>query len=1046
MMCLYILRLRKSAQALAMLMLFVSASALAQSGEQEAARRGTVFDNYGNPIEGVTIRIKGDSVAGSDQEGHFSLPANVSDAVTFEHPDFYTHSVTIADGSLVTVTATDSDGSETTEYFVVRLYSRYLQRPDRNNVLYGTKDREEQTGAVSTVYTDQLTTTLAPTVAYSLAGRFPGLYLSQDRGFRSPVTDNNYISDLGGNLPRNFLGAPSDNTEFTIGLRGQAPVVVIDGVQRDIMSIDPESIESVSVLKDALSTVLLGMRSSRGVILITTKKPDTKGFKLSFTGQVGVQSALNLPKPLSAYQYAYLLNEALQNDNKTPVYTAEDFAAFRNGSDPVSRPNVDWYDAIMKESSPISSYNLNVSGGGKVARYSISGSFMNQQGLFRTSDINTYQTNSELKRYTINSNIAVDVTQNFTVDISLFARIQDGVQPGAGMSNLLGQILTTPNSAYPVYNPNGSYGGNVSYQSNLMARAINSGYIQDNSRDAIANIGLHYNLDQFVKGLSATALTNISTQSITALVRTKQNTVFKYTPNESGEGGIYTQYGIAVPQSNGFATVSSSRFWYGQFALDYERSFGKHTIGGKLFADHRIVTINYDLPQQPTNLAVKANYNFAGKYFLEGAYTRSHHNSYAEGRQWGSFYAAGLGWDLAKESFLQDLPWLDQLKLRGVYGQTGNGIDNSGYYIFRQTYSAAIQDGSYNLGFGRSLGVGMRENSPLANPNITWEKAHKVDVGVDVSMMNDHWQFTADYYHDNYYDLLQTRGKSIALIGFTYPQENIGKKLYKGIELSMTYQNNIGNFNYFFTGNWSRSSSKIVFQDEQARAFDYNRVTGQPVGYFYGYVADGFFTSEADAASGAKLENIPVQPGDIKYRDLNSDGVINQYDQTVIGNTKPLSFYGLTAGFNFKGFDVSVLFQGAYNRDMYVMNGITDAGFQVVGQSYGQAYEQILGRWTPETAETATYPRLTAGNNINNTQSSSFWVRSGDYVRVKNISIGYTLPARISNRYSISQVKFFVNAQNLFTKAAYDAVDPEVGSFTNYPIMRVISAGLNIKL
>ncbi|MCD9014828.1 SusC/RagA family TonB-linked outer membrane protein [Parachryseolinea silvisoli] len=1044
MICLYITRLRRSALALLMLMFFISKSMLAQSVVQESVRGGTVLDSYGNPIEGVTIQVKGDSVAGSDSEGNFVLLASVKngDVLAFEHPDFYVQTLILGTETSVRI----KDDSQTSERFNVTLFSRYLHSPEELYVLYGKADRRSQIGSISTIHTEQLNTTPAPTVAYALAGRLPGLYLSQSNGFRVPATGNNYTVDLGGNVPRYFLGAPSDNTEFGISLRGQAPVVVIDGVQRDIYSIDPDNIESVSVLKDAFSSLLLGMRSSRGVLLITTKRPDKQEFKLSFTGQVGVQSALNMPKPLPAFQYAYLLNEALQNDNKAAVYTNADFEAFKNGTDPIRRPNVDWYDQALRSSAPMSSYNLNISGGGRVARYSISGSYMNQQGLFITSSQNSYQTNAEQKRYTISSNVAVDVTDDFLVDVSLFARVQDGSQPGAGTGALLSQILETPNSAYPIYNPNGSYGGNVSYQTNLMARLINSGYIEDNSRDVLANIGLHYNLNDVVQGLTANAVTNISTQNITALTRSQQNTVFQYVPSESGEGGKYTQYGSAIAQSNNFAPVSTSRLWYAQLSLDYDRMFGKHHVVGKLFGDRRVVTINYDLPQTPSNLAARVQYDYEGKYFAEGAFTRSHVNVYAPGMQWGSFYAAGLGWDLSKEVFLQDVAWLDQFKLHGVYGKTGNGIDNSGYYIFRQTYSRTFTDGTYQQGFGRTNGTGLWENSPLANPNITWEKAHKLDVGVDVSVLDNHLQLTADYYYDRYYDLLQNRGKNIALIGFAYPQENIGENLYKGLELSATYQNNLGDFNYFLTGNWSRMATEVVFLDEQKRVYDYNRVTGESVGAYYGYIADGFFSSTADVASSAKLENITVQPGDIKYRDLNGDDVINQYDQTIIGRNKPLSYYGVTAGFNFKGFDVSVLLQGAYNRDQYIRDAVVDAGFQVTGQSYGQAYEQILGRWTPETAETATYPRLSTSNNFNNTQTSSFWVRSGDYMRLKNVSIGYTLPFRISNRYGISQLKFFVNGQNLFTAASYDAVDPEVTSFRNYPIMRVISGGINIKL
>lgn len=1031
-----------------LIMLLGANLALAQSGGENSnslfSGRGIILDDFANPVSGVLVKIGGDSVGISNNEGYVDLTTGNNSVLTFEHPLFYKRTYSLQKHEYIPVAGRDSV-QNVTNFFTVRLSASYLQQRDRISVLYGDTERKRNTGAVSSATTGQVSTTLGPTLAYSLAGRLPGLYLSQVRGFRNPVTDNNYRPDLGGNIPRTFLGAPSDNTEFLIALRGQSPVVVIDGVQRDIFSIDPENIESVSVLKDALSSLFLGMRSSRGVLLIKTKQPNADGFRLSFTGQMGVQTPLSMPEPLPAFQYAYLLNEALQNDGRSPIYTNEDLAAFRNGTDPVGHPDVNWYKTILRESAPVSSYNLNVSGGGNVARYSISGSFMDQQGLFKTSDRNSYETNAGLKRYLISSNVAVDVTDRFTIDVSLFARIQDAVQPGAGMNALLSQLLITPNNAYPVINPNGSYGGNVSYQQNLMALATNSGYIQDNSRDAIANIGLDYDLEKFVKGLSVRALTNVSTQNITALIRNKQNTVFEYRPSSSGEGGTYTQYGSAVPQSNSFSPVSSARFWYGQVSLDYNRSFGAHTLGGKLLADQRIVTINYDLPQKPANLAARVQYDFRGKYFVDAAFTRSHHNGYAEGKQWGSFYAFGLGWDIAREAFLRNSR-INELKLRGVFGRTGSGIDNAGYYIFRQTYSQTFTDGTYDQGFSRSIGTGMTENAPLANPNITWEKADKLNVGVDVSVLHNHLRFTADYYYDHYFDLLQVRGKSIALIGFTYPQENIGKTLYKGTELSATYQNNIGNFNYFITGNWSQMASKIVFQDEQARLYSYNRVTGQPVGHFYGYVAEGLFSSQAEAASAAKLEGVAVQPGDIRYKDLNEDGAINQYDQTVIGNDKPLSYYGLTGGFSLKGFDVSVLLQGVYNRDIYVMNSAVDAGFAVIGQAYGQAYEQILGRWTPETAATATYPRLTAGNNINNTQASSFWVRSGDYFRVRNLSVGYTLPFKLSNRFNISQVRLFLNGQNLFTKADDEYVDPEVTSVTSYPVLKVVSAGLNIKL
>jgi len=1035
--CLYNFTSKKCRVIFTMLMM---AGPLVFSQAVQGRRKGIVIDEYGNAVPGAVITVKGTDVSvKSDLGGLFDVPEQQGVLMT-DHPSFYHYEMSTSRlQNMVLPSAPDAS-------VVVRLSSRYLTARDTLSVLYGATSKNRSLGAISTIYTNQLSTTPGPNILYALAGRLTGLAVTQNRGFRSPATDNNYVQDLGGQVPRYGLGATSDNNnfEYFIGLRGQAPVTVIDGVQRDLYSIDPENIESVSVLKDAYSSLLLGMRSSRGVLLITTKQPTDAGFQLSFTGQMGVQSPGKMPQPLSSYQYAYLLNEALQNDGKAPIYTGDDFAKYRDGSDPYRHPDVDWYKTVLRDGAPIQSYNLNVSGGNRVARYAVSGSYLNQQGLFNTSSINPYNTNSGLKRYAINSTVAVDVSEDFAVNLSLFARVQDGNQPGGNQGAILSNLLGTPNNAYPVYNPNGSYGGNVSYPNNLWAQTINSGYIQDNTRDAFATIDLKYDLHRVVKGLTAKATTNISTQNVSALIRSKQSTVFEY--KEIDGEPVYTQYGAAVPQSNGFSSVSSARFWYGQFSLDYQRRFGQHGIAAKLFADKRVVTLNYDLPQKPANLAASAEYDFDRRYFVQGAFDRGFYNGYADGKQWGSFYAFGLGWALNRERFLNDVAWLNQLKLRATYGRTGNGIDNTGYYIFRQTYSRSVTAGTYTLGFGRNLGIGSTENSPLANPNLTWEKGKKLDVGFDVSVLSNHLQFTADYYRDRYYDLLQTRGKSIALIGFTYPQENIGENRYEGVELSATYQNHVGKFNYFITGNWSQMKTKVIFSDEQKRLYDYNRTTGSAVGSYYGLLADGFFQSAGEAATAAKPENVSaVQPGDIQYKDLNGDGVINQYDQTIFGGNKPYSMYGITAGFSYSGFDVSVLLQGVYNRDIYVMNNVIDAGFQAIGQSYGQAYQQVLGRWTPETAATATYPRLTAGNNVNNTQFSSFWLRNGDYLRIKNVSIGYTLPFKLTQRYNVPQVRVFVNGQNLFTHAAYDMQDPEV-PFYNAPILKVISAGLHVKL
>ena len=999
---------------------------------------GITLNSYGNPIPYVSIfNANNDSITTSDENGYFELPQDSYSKIYLEHPEYFVQKASV--GSL-----------KAEDTMRVNLTERMLKNPQKLDILYGTVDKNEYLGSASTVYTNELTSTLAPTYYYSLPGRLAGLYTQQTRGIRNPNIAGNSNSGIIGNIPVLGNSAPSDNTEFLLSLRGQSPVTVVDGVQRDISSIDPENIESISVQKDALSSILLGMRSSRGLLLVTTKKPDVEGFEVSFTGQAGIQEQLNRPEPLESYEYAYLLNEALQNNGSAPVYTPNDFDAYRNGDNPILYPNNNWYDQVLEDTAPISSYNLNVKGGNETAKYFVGLGYFNQQGHFTTSEMNNYDTNLELNRYLITTKLAIEVTDDLDLDLSLFGRIEDGIQPGAGLNNILSSIYTTPNNAYPVRNPDGSFGGNVSFNNNIVSQTVNSGYIKDNKKDAIASIDLNYNLGKFVDGLSLRALSNISTQNRSATVRNKRALVYEYTPGEEGTEDSYSPFGTLDSQVNDFVSVASTRYWYGQLALNYEKDFGPHSIDAKVLGDQYVVSLNYDLPQKPADIATDIKYNFDERYFIEGAVNYSYYNRYRPGDQWGLFYAFGLGWDISRENFLAEADWLTQFKIRGVYGKTGSGIDNSGYYIWRQSFQEfAFGDETYLQGYSDALGNGTAENTPLANPDITWEKGDKLNLGVDLAFFQDKLRLTGDYYYDEYSDLLQVRGRNIALIGFEYPLENIGRNLYKGIEASITYQNNIADFNYFVTANWSQRDSEVLFMDEQFRQEEYNRRTGRPVGASFGLVADGFFTSVEEIEQSAVIEGFDIQPGDIKYEDLNNDGVINQFDQKAIANTKPLTFYGFNAGFNFKGFEMSVMLQGVYNRDIYVSDNILLGGFQTVGQTYGQAYRPAIARWTPETADTALYPRLTAGGNTYNSNpndwQSSFWVQSGDYLRVRNLSVSYTLPARLTRDFFESRVKIFANGSNLYTWSDYDLVDPEVTNFTNYPLLRTISGGLNIK-
>ncbi|MDC2365159.1 SusC/RagA family TonB-linked outer membrane protein [Bacteroides ovatus] len=906
-------------------------------------------------------------------------------------------------------------------------------------------------GASSTVYTNDLIKYQSATILTGLQGRLKGLNVSPFRGMQLLRTDANTKSDIVGAIPNVGGGIYGDNSEFLISARGQSPVAIVDGVERDLYSIDPEAIESVTIQKDALSNMFLGMRSSRGALIITTKNPDAKGgFHLSLTGKFGISSALKSgPNPLSAYQYAYLLNEALLNDGKSPLYTYDDFEAYRNGTSPYLHPDVNWKDAIMNNSTTSQAYNLNVTGGGRVAQYFVSLGYYSENGLFKTSDANSYNTNFKYNRYLITSKVNINVTDEFKVSMSLMGRIEKGNQPGGisgtGYSDLLSNVWQTPNNAYPVLNPNGTYGGNASYTQNLYAQTTGSGYISSNTRDVVGTINLKYDFDKLVRGLSVGATGNISSQVRNAIVRTKQAQVFQYSITQQGNEA-YDKYGDVSSQTNSYRSVSTYQYMYGKMYVDWERQFGMHGVKASLWGDTRTILNNYDLPMIPSNIGQKVEYNYDNKYFAQAAVTESYYNRYDNGRRWGTFWAVGLGWDISKEKFMEASK-IDQLKLRATYGHTGNGIDNAGYFSYLKRYN---EDGGfwYSNGTSMSNGGSVSEISPLANTLLTWEKGRKVNVGLDLTLLKNRLTLSADYYNDYYYDILQSRGKSIQLLGIAYPAENIGKTRYYGLETQLSWQDHIGKVNYYVSANWSMEQNKRLFMDEQYVPYDYLKMTGQPTGTIYGLVATGFLTAK-DIADGYPVMNgfNNIQAGDVKYKDMNGDGEINEFDRTVIGGDKPTCYFGIDLGFEWKGLEVTALIQGAYNRDLYNSDRTLLEGFQVIGQSYGQAYTNLLNRWTPETAETATYPRLTAGGNMynyGNNWNSSLFVQNGNYIRLKNATVSYKLPENFCRNYLGGlRVKIFVQGQNLLTWSRTRLQDPEV-TFTSYPLQRTITTGINL--
>lgn len=1016
---------------IAMLCLFVGYhSVLARSFRQSANGLPVkIVDEYGKPLLGAKVYSLADELLGeTDETGKVRVEVVAGAEIIVRHPAYYPKTIAATSGIRVAMVA------------------NYLKQEETRDVLYDKKTDQNLLGAVSSVYNNQLKTTPTPLYLNALTGRLPGFYTQESSGFRSALSTAITANDLAGSLPTDdtkYSSSLSDNSEVFFRLRGQQPVTIIDGVQREIYSIDPESIESITVAKDALSSILLGQRSSRGVLQITTKKGVAGPPRISFTAQTGMQEALKVPEPLSAYQYAYLYNEALANVGRLPAYSQEEFELFRNGNSPLLYPDVNWYDAVLRNSSPITKYNLGVNGGIRNARYALSLSYLNQEGMFKESNEFDYATNVSQSRYLINSSIDVDVTKDFTIGLQLFGRIQDGRQPGAGTSNIMNALFATPNNAYPIFNDNGSYGGSPQFRTNIYQQVTGSGYLIDNARDVFANLDFNYKFDQWLPGLYAKGKVNVSATSSSLVNRNRQQPVFDVQYNDAGEL-TYIRYGNIADQPNSFSTTSTANFVYFQGAIGYDGQIAdNHQVGGKLFVDQQTANYQFDLPAIHTNFAATANYAYMQKYYAELAVNYSGFNRFQPGRKYGTFYAFGLGWDLAKESFLStQTDWLDQLKLRATYGKTGNTNEGSlGYYSWRSSYGQGGVNG-YDFGSEYSY-INSLEEKGLANVNATWEKGHKFNIGLDASLWNSMFRLTAEYYRDRYYDLLQQRGSTIEMIGIGYPNENIGENLFEGQEIDLTYQNNMGKFNYFISANASRMRTEVLYMNEVRRDYSWNYRTGMPIGQTFGYLADGLIQTQEEADAAPLLGGNAVRPGDVKLVDLNGDGIINIHDQTAIGNTKPMIYYGATLGFSFYGFDFSVLLQGVANRTYQQM----DYSFGNNGDAQGYSY--MMGRWTPETAETATYPRLTVGFDPTNTpylNTSSYWTRSGEYLRVRNVDLGYTIPNHLSRKINLSSFRVFANAQNLFTFTSYDRLDPEISGNAAYPAQRTIVFGVNIKL
>ena len=858
-----------------------------------------------------------------------------------------------------------------------------------------------------------------------------------------PVTHfaNALTGQLSGLYTLQSSGAPGSSTA-SVSLRGQIPILLIDGVVSTISSLDLEEIASVTVLKDAAATAMLGVRGSHGAVLVTTKRGNVGKQQISATVQSAIQQPLNWLKPLNAYNYGLLKNEALRNDgvdaNSGLYFSPAALAAFRDQTDPINYPDVNYRKAITKDNSPFNRYTVSSKGGSNFARYFVSLDHVNQQGLLISPDsIEQYSTSNYFKSYVVRTNLDLNPTKKLSVGLSIFGRIQNYNEPGAGVTSVLSNMINTPANSYPLLNTNNSFAGNQLYQNNVLAQVVGGGYRQLFYRDILSSMYLRRTLDDVVKGMWIKFNVAYSSGLVELITRNRSFAVFQATPTG------YTQYGNISALANGNGVIAQNRMNYQEIDLGYDRSFGKHQFNALFLVNRDNTTNPFDpseLPYTIVGTSGKLAYNFDGKYIAEASFGLNGSNRYpADGNtKYGFFPAVALGWNIHKEEFFKNISSFNRLKLYTSYGVSG--WDNPGYFAYYQRYNDSA---SPYFGTGAGTVTAITEGT-LANQNILIEKANKFNAGINGALFNNKLSFNAEYFNNTFYDLAIQRGANSTLLGNNYPDEYLGKARYFGWEGQLGWQQKVKKAAYFVNLNVSTIGSEILNMNEVNYPYSWMQRTGKPVDQQFGYVAEGLFQSQDEINNSAKIIGYTPQPGDIKYKDLNSDGRIDQYDVTAIGKTKPRFFYGISLGFSVKRFDVSALLQGVENRNINFNSATNYWAFQNSG--IGQAYEHHLNRWTPENAANAAYPRLSYGANVNNDVVSSYWTRNGDYLRLKSAEIGYSLPEGLIRKVHLSTVRVFANGYNLFTVASsgLDGRDPE-SYYGDYPLQRVINLGLNIK-
>lgn len=1001
----------KPAALLLMLFFLISTFTFAQ---EDAVINGSVTDASGKPIDNVTVSVLDEfTQTSTDKNGTFSLSTVPGKVLLFSKIGYVQQQKPL--------TNTDD----------LRIQLARENAEPVYNVAYGVRSKSELTSAISTISAEDLSKAPVSTLGNAIQGLGSGLTVLRNVG-AEPGWDqpNIYIRGV-----QTFGG-------------GSAPLVMVDNVERDFSQLDPEEIESFTILKDAAATAQYGMRGANGVILVTTKKGFIGKPEVSLTAQYGMQSATRLPEYANAQEYVRYRNLALRNDynklndtefNSLFMSDPRNNPDNYNGSNPYLYPNTDWYDSFLKSSAPQQSYKLSFRGGTEVAQYYVMLGVLDQEGLYNYTDENSgFSTQNNFSRYNFRTAVDVNVSSTLKVGVNLGGRVENRHVPNTGAGTIISALSKLP-ATMPIFNENQSLAGSAIYKYNPYGMIARTGFQDRFSRNIQGTTTADLKLDGILRGLSANALFGFDASKNYGRSKNQRYAVYQQNPDNT-----YTQFGEGTSidlNYSGWDNTFGLTLNY-IFGLSYDRTMGVNHLAGDVKYMQSSQTVEGDNPDyRNQGVFGRATYSYDKRYVAEFGFAYNGSENFANDRRFGFFPTVSAAWVISNESFLKDSRLLSFLKLRGSYGKVGNSNIGIGYrYPFEEKFYSG--NGYY---FGTSGTDGSYEGR-IANPYLTWEESLNSNIGLEIGLFKT-LEMELDVFNHDRSQIITGRWNTLpSFIGQDLPYENRGSVLSQGFEITLRHSKTAGDFTYTIQGNASYSTNKITAQEEVAGMNPWEYRTNQVVMQQWGLQVspDQFFKDQAEIDSYAKSSYGAIQPGDVKYIDQNGDGVIDSQDYVPMGNPSvPEWNFGLTLGFGYKGFDFNVLFTGIANRSLFMNNNVF-WGMQDNNNITTEVAENAWG-----VSADPLYPRLTTQLNVHNYQPSSLWLKEVDFLRIQTMEVGYSLPKKLLSKANINDVRLFVNGYNLFSfddmeKYNVSAETPNAG-VTLYPEIRVINIGANLK-